>query len=358
MISELKQCGITPNKLDEICGARTDNGEQSSRDDDGSRAQKQRPLAAGKLLNRKLTEIAGIYRGYEEAIEGHYIDTEDLAGLFISNIKDSRTVKDSLFWVYGFDVFSPKNLQALEMLIKHSRGVNVVLTYDEGCKDENLFAAVRETMDRLEKAAENVNVRTHISKISEGYLRPQYLSDKHIELAHLEKNLYAMPPGKLENSNGNQITLVRASSVYAEAETAASYVMKLVRDKGFAYRDIVIICNDKGPRAEIYKQTFSRYGIRLFADEKRRQARFGDIPEEMPDTEKSVERTAVERDSSFRIHMALHSLEEPYREVFELRVFGELSFSDVGKIFGKTENWARVTYHRARIRLQERMEKS
>ena len=96
----------------------------------------------------------------------------------------------------------------------------------------------------------------------------------------------------------------------------------------------------------------------LFADEKRRQARFGDIPEEMPDTEKSVERTAVERDSSFRIHMALHSLEEPYREVFELRVFGELSFAEVGKIFGKTENWARVTYHRARIRLQERMEKS
>ena len=96
----------------------------------------------------------------------------------------------------------------------------------------------------------------------------------------------------------------------------------------------------------------------LFADEKRRLARFGDIPEEMPDTENSVERTAVERDSSFRIHMALHSLEEPYREVFELRVFGELSFSDIGKIFGKTENWARVTYHRARIRLQERMEKS
>jgi len=95
----------------------------------------------------------------------------------------------------------------------------------------------------------------------------------------------------------------------------------------------------------------------LFTDEKRRQVRFGDISEEMPDPQKGVERTAVERDSSFRIHMALHGLEEPYREVFELRVFGELSFSEVGKIFGKTENWARVTYHRARIKLQERMEK-
>ena len=51
-------------------------------------------------------------------------------------------------------------------------------------------------------------------------------------------------------------------------------------------------------------------------------------------------------------------MEEPYREIFELRVFGELSFSQIGTIFGKTENWARVTYHRARLKLQEEMSKS
>ena len=93
----------------------------------------------------------------------------------------------------------------------------------------------------------------------------------------------------------------------------------------------------------------------LFLDEKRRQARTEPIPEELPDTGKSFEQKAIERDTSFRIHMALHSLEEPYREVFELRVFGELSFREIGTIFGKTENWARVTYHRARLRLQECM---
>ena len=93
----------------------------------------------------------------------------------------------------------------------------------------------------------------------------------------------------------------------------------------------------------------------LFTDEKRRQRRNGEMPEDVPDAAKSVEQLAVERDSSFRIHLALHSLDEPYREVFELRVFGELSFREIGTIFQKTENWARVTYHRARIRLQERM---
>ena len=94
----------------------------------------------------------------------------------------------------------------------------------------------------------------------------------------------------------------------------------------------------------------------FFLDEKRRQNRTEPLPEEMTSSEKSMEQAAVERDTSFRIHLALHALEEPYREVFELRVFGELSFREVGLIFGKTENWARVTYHRARLKLQERMD--
>ena len=94
----------------------------------------------------------------------------------------------------------------------------------------------------------------------------------------------------------------------------------------------------------------------LAVDEKRRQGRFGELPEEAVAREKAVEQAAVEKDDSFRVHMALHALEEPYREVFELRVFGELSFAQIGQIFRRTENWARVTFHRARAKLKERME--
>lgn len=50
-------------------------------------------------------------------------------------------------------------------------------------------------------------------------------------------------------------------------------------------------------------------------------------------------------------------MEEPYKEVFTLRVFGELSFREVGEVFGKRENWARVTYHRAKLKLKEEMER-
>jgi len=59
------------------------------------------------------------------------------------------------------------------------------------------------------------------------------------------------------------------------------------------------------------------------------------------------------KETSREIHRRLHSLAEPYKEVFSLRVFGELPFAEIAELFGKTENWARVTYHRAKLKLQE-----
>lgn len=62
------------------------------------------------------------------------------------------------------------------------------------------------------------------------------------------------------------------------------------------------------------------------------------------------------QETVMEIHKALHTLEDPYKEVFYLRVFGNLSFSKIACIYGKTESWARVTYHRAKNMIRERME--
>lgn len=61
-------------------------------------------------------------------------------------------------------------------------------------------------------------------------------------------------------------------------------------------------------------------------------------------------------DTSLRIYEALHHLTEPYKEVFTLRTLGTLSFRQIGALFGKTENWACVTYHRAKAKIQNQME--
>ncbi|MGM9590177.1 MAG: RNA polymerase sigma factor [Faecousia sp.] len=71
---------------------------------------------------------------------------------------------------------------------------------------------------------------------------------------------------------------------------------------------------------------------------------------------RSLEEMMLDKESVFLIHQALHNLPEPYKEVFSLRVLGELSFREIGLLFGKTENWARVTYHRARLKIKEELE--
>ena len=72
---------------------------------------------------------------------------------------------------------------------------------------------------------------------------------------------------------------------------------------------------------------------------------------------KSVEQWAVEKDLSLHIHRVLHGLNEPYKEVFSLRVFGQLSFGEIAGLFSRTESWARVTYHRARKMITEALRK-
>jgi len=71
---------------------------------------------------------------------------------------------------------------------------------------------------------------------------------------------------------------------------------------------------------------------------------------------KTVEENMLNKEDAIHIHQIIHNMEEPYKEVFSLRIFGELSFKQIGNIFGKTENWACVTYHRARSKIQQEME--
>ena len=63
-----------------------------------------------------------------------------------------------------------------------------------------------------------------------------------------------------------------------------------------------------------------------------------------------------DREQAMEIYRALHALQEPYKEVFSLRVLGNLSFKEIAGIFAKTDTWARVTYYRTKEMLIPRME--
>lgn len=91
-------------------------------------------------------------------------------------------------------------------------------------------------------------------------------------------------------------------------------------------------------------------------DRKKRSREGGELSEELPDDADFIG-AFTDRQTAMELHRILHRTEEPYKEVFSLRVFGEMSFRDIGELFGKSEHWACVTYHRARERIRRELDR-
>ena len=137
------------------------------------------------------------------------------------------------------------------------------------------------------------------------------------------------------------------------------------------YRYILALSRDGAVAEEITQETFFRalatintfrgdcqlrvwlcqIARNLYTDLCRERRRFQDSPAEAEDG--GIEEGFADRDTAKRLHALLHALPEPYKEVFSLRTFGELSFAHIGELFQKSESWARVTYFRARQKLKE-----
>ena len=83
-----------------------------------------------------------------------------------------------------------------------------------------------------------------------------------------------------------------------------------------------------------------------------------ELHEEIFDLQPDLKEKFADDETAFRIHQYLHQMKEPYKEVFTLRVFGELSFEKIAVIFGKSSSWARVVFYRAKVQIKEYMEVS
>ena len=84
---------------------------------------------------------------------------------------------------------------------------------------------------------------------------------------------------------------------------------------------------------------------------KRRKHRTEEISELIEDSAPRPDEEAERSDGRIRLLKRIHSLPETEKEIVLLRATQELSFREIGEIFGKTETWARVTYYRAKQKL-------
>lgn len=146
------------------------------------------------------------------------------------------------------------------------------------------------------------------------------------------------------------------------------------------YRYVLCLCRDDTTAKDITQEAFLKamkgydsfagdsslytwlcaIAKRVWLNNMKKQGRedFSEFPDDIYDESRtSLEEAVAEKDTAMYIHKIVHQLDEPYKEVFSLRVFGELSFSEIAELFSKTDSWARVTYHRAKKIITEKMRK-
>ena len=121
------------------------------------------------------------------------------------------------------------------------------------------------------------------------------------------------------------------------------------------YRFLLSLCKDASLADELTAETFYQAYLHIGTFRGQRRAVPFEETHELAAPDDIFELLA-DKEQAMRIHTSLHRLKEPYREVFTLRVLGELHFRDIADLFGKSESWAKVTFYRAKDKLIEDME--
>lgn len=147
----------------------------------------------------------------------------------------------------------------------------------------------------------------------------------------------------------------------AHAQTVYRYLLSLTRDADLSeeltqetfYQAVRSIerfdgsCKVSTWLCAIAKNALSAY---------RRKHQTEELPEEFPSPAASPEAAALESSGRLELLKKLHALEGDSREVLYLRLFRGLSFREIGDVFSRTENWARVSYYRGREKLKKELE--
>lgn len=85
--------------------------------------------------------------------------------------------------------------------------------------------------------------------------------------------------------------------------------------------------------------------------DKRNRKRTYELKDEIPSTNANVEESICLKENKMELMKQIYKLEQTSKEVVILRITGAFSFKEIGEIFNKNENWARVTFYRAKQKI-------
>lgn len=213
-------------------------------------------------LKLKLKDMLFIYSKFEEKIKSDYIDENDLLTLLADNIEKSHLFDNAIFYIDEFAGFTKQEYNVLSSLMQIAKEIYITVCTDDlrviKSPEVDIFYDNKQTIQTLKQIGE-IKKEIHLDKS---------YRFKNEELEHLEKNIFAIPY-TIYGKNVENISLTIAKNEFEEIEYVAKEIFKLVRDKGYRYRDIGVITKNLEEYTSLCKAIFSEYNIPVFIDEKK-----------------------------------------------------------------------------------------
>ena len=223
-------------------------------------------------LAGKLKDLLLLYRGFEEYIRDHYLTKEESLQVLSYRIASSSLLRGSVLAFDGFTGFTPIQLQVIRELMSVAEEVCFTLLFDgnqeprQEIGEQNLFALSAKTFRALEKCAEEAGT----DRGEDLYLKevPVKRLNNVPALAHLEQNLFRYPQ-KSFPGEPTGIHLAFLPGMREEARYAARMVRRLIREEGYYFRDIGVVCGNLENYESVISSEFSKLEIPFFIDQNR-----------------------------------------------------------------------------------------
>lgn len=222
-------------------------------------------------LKKKMNDLKIIYRDFNEVLHKRFIDSDDELTLLSRKLSDCNIYDGAEVWIDEFTTFTPQQLEVIKVLAKRAKTVNITLCSDSlsGGREvdyTDIFDAIKNTENAILNMMKEGNI-SYLEPIdlNKGYSY-RFLNSE--DLQHLEKHFFTYPFMAYRGKDNN-VRLYKANNSYEEIDTIARDILVLVRDKGYRYKDIAVVCRNIDEYEKIATVIFNDYKIPFFLDKKR-----------------------------------------------------------------------------------------
>lgn len=223
-------------------------------------------------LYYKLQDLGILYQAFLEAASG-FVTTEGQLGLLAEALDHSDMIRGSVVVFDGFTGFTPVQNQVIRKLLILCRDVRVAVIMDGNENpfvddgEQKLFAFSKKMIRSLTRLAQEAGVARGQDIILTG--RPVERFRDNPSLAHLEQELFRYRNVPYEGRQ-DAIHLMEASNPAQEVRQVCLQIRRLVREEGYAYRDIAVVAGDLSVYADYVEEAFARFSIPCYLDMTRR----------------------------------------------------------------------------------------